>query len=140
MKILTLIVFLFLNFLNADETHSNVNFTDIEINSTLYLCNYYSYQTFRDLKLTNDSSSAIIKERKDNLFTSISQVDSLTGINGKQLHYLKQESHLIDWNTFTDEFGMTLHQTNFLYGLTAVLIGFVFLFSFVQIVISEEYK
>ena len=120
--------FLFYSPLNASGTYSNVDFNDYEENATLYLVNNYSYQDFKNLRISATTSKNIINGRVEWEYETIWDIDDISGISKKQLHYLKQESHLIDWNKYTDKFGMTLHQTNFIYALTGVLIGFTFMF------------
>jgi len=139
MKKLLLLSLLFLSSLlslNASGTYSGVSFTDYEENATIYFVNYYSYQNLKGVLNSSSTSNKILSHRKDDLFTSIPEIDDISGVNTQRLHNLKQQGHLIDWNVYTDDFGLTLHQTNFLYGLTGVLIGFVFLFGFIQILIG----
>jgi len=134
-------VFLILFILNtashADGTYNDVYFTSYEENATLYLVNYYDYQTFKDCYIGSTDSKSIIKNRVDELYTSLDDLLDKVSLNKNQLHYLKQKSHLIEWNKFTNDFGLTLLQTNFLFALTAVLIGFVFLFFFIQILYTR---
>ena len=139
MKKILIMSFLFLSFLRAEGTYSDVYFTDVEENATIYLCNYYSYSDFRNIRIDEDTATNIVNTRIDGLYESVEDIDDVDGIETNQLHYLKQKSHLIDWNVYTDDFGLTLHQTNFLFGLSGLLIGFIFLFGFIQVVISEEY-
>lgn len=142
MRKLLLLSFLFFSSLlslHASGTYSGIYFTDYEEEASLYLCNYYSKQTFKDLGFGNTDANAIVNNRV-NLYTSITDIDNLSSIGSADLDKIKKESHLIDWNIYTDDFGLTLTQTNFLYGLTGLLIGFTFLFASVYVLISEEYK
>jgi hypothetical protein len=131
LKKLFLIYVLSSSLLRAEGTYSGVYFTDYEENATIYLCNYYPYQHFKNLYISSSTSKNIINNR---FYTSISDIDDVSGVAKKQLRYLREDSHLIDWNKYTDDFGMTLHQTNFIYALSGVLIGFSFLFVFISIV------
>lgn len=137
MKKLLLISFLFFSSLQAEGTYSGVYFSDYEEAASLYLCNYYPKQTFKDIGLGNTVANTIINNRIP-LYTSISQIDNLTGIGSTYLSRIVRQSHLIEWNLYTDDFGLTLHQTNFLYGLTGLLLGFVFLLGFVLIIVQKD--
>ncbi|WP_373002617.1 hypothetical protein [Sulfurimonas sp.] len=142
MRKLFLLSFLFFSSLvslQASGTYSGIYFTDYEEQASLYFCNYYSEKDFLDIGLSNTDITSLVNNRI-NLFISITEIDNLSAIDSLDLDKIKKQSHLIDWNVYSDDFGMTLHQTNFLYGLTGVLIGFVFLFGFIQIIISEEHK
>ncbi|MFA5234890.1 MAG: hypothetical protein WC390_10870 [Sulfurimonas sp.] len=132
-----IIFFLFLVFksLNADGTYADVYFTDYEENSSLYFCNYYNYNDFLNLGVPASIVDNITFTRISTPFTSLQQVADIDGVNFYVMANIRQQSHLIDWNIFTDDFGMTLHQTNFIYALTGVLVGFVFLLSFVFMII-----
>jgi len=133
-----IIYFLFSNsLLFSSGTYSNTYFTDYEENATIYLANYYSYQSFKNLRISATTSKNLVNSRINSPYTSIADIDAVSGISKTQLNYLRQQSHLIDWNHYTDDFGMSLHQTNFIYALVGSLIGFVFLFFFVQIIISK---
>lgn len=130
------IFFLFLvyNSLFAAGTYDGVDFTDYEEQAALYLCNYYPYQLFIDLSISSTDSGRIIDARTVP-FIHISEVANISGIDAVDMYKIRAQSHLIDWNIYTDDFGMTLHQTNFIYALTGVLVGFVFLFAFVFMII-----
>jgi len=117
-------------------TYSGIYFTDYEENATLYLCNYYNYIDIYNTTRNRTASNNIVDTRVDGLYTSIQQIDDLGYVTANRLHRLKQQSHLIDWNVFTDDFGMTLHQTNFIYALVGSLIGFTFLFFFILSIIG----
>ena len=117
-------------------TYSKIYFTDYEENATVYLANYYSYQSFKNLRISATTSKNLVNDRKSSLYKTVSDIDAVSGISGTQLHYLKQQSHLIDWNIYTDDFGMTLHQTNFIYALVGSLIGFTFLFFFILSIVG----
>jgi len=139
-KLLLITSFLFLSTLmNASVTIQGIYFNDYEEKASLYLCNYYPLQAFIDLGLSNIQSERIIDNRV-NIYTSLADMQNINSLDSYDLDRIKKQSHLIDWNVYTDDFGMTLHQTNFLYGLTGALIGFTFLFGFIQIIISEEFK
>jgi len=136
LKKLVLIYILFYGAAHASGTYSGIYFDDYEEKATLYLCNYYSYSYLNDVINNSTTSRNLINGRIETLYSTVSDIDDISGVGSKTLHYLKQESHLIDWNTYTDEFGMTLHQTNFMYALVGTLIGFTFLFFFIYIVIG----
>ena len=130
-----ILFFLFHSSLYASGTYSDVNFTDYEENATVYLANYYSYQDFKNLDISSRTSKNLLSARDDALFETVSDIDDVNGIGTDQLYYLRQASHLIDWGNYTNQLGLTLHQTNFLYGLTAILIGFTMLIFFTLVVI-----
>jgi hypothetical protein len=130
-----IIFFLFHSSLHASGTYSGIKFTDYEENATVYLANYYSYQTFKNLRITSTTSKNLINDRKKQLYKTVSDIDKVSGISGTQLSYLRQESHLIDWNKYTDDFGMSLHQTNFVYAILGALIGSIWLFFFIYMIV-----
>ncbi len=136
MKKILVLTLLFFNSLSADSTYSGIKFTSYEIQASLYLCNYYPKQTFKDLGFSGTDAKKIVNNRRT-LYTSISQIDLLSGIGSSDLDKIKKQSHLIEWNLYTNHLGMTLHQTNFLYGLSGVLIGFMFMFGFIQVIITR---
>lgn len=124
--------FLFYNSLFADVTIKNVYFTDYEENATLYFVNYYPYQDFIDIRLGSSDSRAIVRDRP---FTSLTDLADNVSMSTDQYNYLRQASHLVDWNVYTDDFGMTLHQTNFTYAILGTLVGFTFLLGVVAIIL-----
>jgi len=132
LKKLVLLYFLFSSIAHADW-HGNIEFTDYEENATLYLVNYYPYQHFKDIYLGSTDSKAIIKNRP---FGDLYDLEDAVSLNDNQWNYLRQDSHLIEWNKYTDDFGMTLHQTNFIYALVGALIGFTFLFFFIYAIMG----
>ena len=133
-----LLIFLFLSSSSyASGTYSGIYFTDYEENATIYLCNYYSYQSLRDILTSSSTAKNIINSRVKSLFTSVYDIDRVSGVSSKKLHYLKQASHLINWNQYTDQFGMTLHQTNFIYALSGALLGFGFFFFSILIIVTR---
>ena len=127
-KKIIIFVFLFSTTLHAEGDYSGVHFSDYEENATIFLCNNYSYQDLKDILISSSTAKNIVRDRIDSPYTSVSDIDSVSGVNKSRLHYLKQASHLVDWSLYSDEFGMSKHQTNFIYALSAVLIGFTFLF------------
>ena len=135
MKKSLLLFFLVYNSLFAAGTYDGVPFSDYEEQAGLYFCNYGDYTTFVGLGISAADSKLIVDNR-NTLYTSLSQVAALTGIVNTDMYRIRQHSHLVDWNIYTDDFGMTLHQTNFTYALTGVLVGFVFLFAFIFMIIS----
>jgi len=137
MRKILLTFLLFFSALNAEGTYQGIDFTDYEETSTLYLTNYYNFQMFEDCNI-EEKSNNIVNIRKDGLYMDIEDLVNRVELSSSQLHKLKQQSHLINWNVYTDDFGMTLHQTNFMYALTGVLIGFTFLLGFVLIIINRD--
>lgn len=135
MKKIFLTSFLFIKLLHGAGTYDNVPFSDYEEQAGLYYCNYGDYQSFVELGISTTDSTQIVNGRQT-LYTSLTQVAALSGIVNTDMYRIRQHSHLIDWNIYTDDFGMTLHQTNFIYALTGVLVGFVFLAAFVFMIIS----
>ena len=130
-----LVYFLFYSTAHAEGTYSGIYFTSYEENATIYLANYYPYAHFKDLRITSTTSKNLVNGRKHNLYSSIDDIDSVSGISGTQLAYLRQDSHLIDWNNYTTDWGMTLHEQNFIYALLGTMIGFVFMFFFILTII-----
>jgi len=132
-----LTLFLFLISLNADEWIENVHFSDYELNASLYLCNYYSYQDFKDLRISSTTSKNLVNDRVSYDYGYMYDVADVSGVGTKQLDYIRRASHLIDWNTYTNDFGMTLHQTNFIYALLGALFGFLWISVFTYLIIRE---
>jgi hypothetical protein len=132
-----LLFFLFHSSLFASGTYSGIYFTDYEENATVYLCNYYQYAHFKDLRITATTSKNLVNDRKNQLYTSVTDIDNVSGISGTQLAYLRQDSHLIDWNKYTNDYGMTLQQTSFMYALLGSLIGIVWLFFFIYMIVRK---
>ena len=131
------IIFLIHSSLFASGTYSGIHFTDYEENATIYLANYYSYAHFKDLRISATTSKNLVNDRKENLYTSIPDIDNVRGISGTQLSYLKQDSHLIDWNIFTTDWGLTLHEQNFIYALLGTILGSIFLFFFIYSIVRK---
>ena len=131
-RFLLLIAFAF-SLSNASGTYGGFLFNDYEENASLYLVNYYPKQHFVDIGFSTTYAQNLIAYRP---YSSLSQLGGLGGYQAAYFGYLRSDSHLIDWNVYTDQFGMTLHQTNFLYGLTGLLVGFGFMIGFI-IVISR---
>lgn len=116
---------------HASATYQGVYFDDYEVNATTYLITYYPYSTFTSLNFSSVYSQYIIDCR--NMGTpSLSCLNS-KGFTTGHFNRIREQSHLIDWNVYTDELGMTLHQTNFLYGLAGLLVGFGFYLGFLLI-------
>ena len=132
-----LLFFLFHSSLFASGTYSGIYFTDYEENATIYLANYYSYAYFKNLRISATTSKNLVNDRKKNLYTSIPDIDNVRGISGTQLSYLKQDSHLIDWNKFTTDWGLTLHEQNFIYALLGTILGSIFLFFFIYSIVRK---
>ncbi len=133
-----LLIFLFLFTSSyAEGDYSGVHFTDYEENATVYLCNYYSQGYLKDILQNNNTAKNIVDGRFNSRYTSVSDIDKVNGVNKYRLARLRDASHLIDWNSYTDDFGMTLHQTNFIYALTGALIGFGFFFFSILIIVTR---
>lgn len=122
---------LFFSLSNAEITLKSVTFDDYEQNASTHLVKYYPYQDFIDIGLSSTSSAYILACR-DNDTPTLTCVSN--ALNSSELMRIREKSHLIDWNVYTDELGMTLHQTNFLYGLTGLLIGIGFYFGFITLI------
>lgn len=131
MKLLILLSFLF-SLSNAAITLKTVVFDNYEENASTYLITYYPYQDFINMQLTATQAGYIMTCR-NNLTPTLS-CGSTAGLTTANLMRIREKSHLIDWNVYTDQFGLTLHETNFLYGLTGLLVGFGFYFGFILII------
>ena len=128
-------VFLLLSSFLFGGTYSGVTFTSYEENATLYLVNYYDYTSLNNIINNSTTTNNILNARLSSSYTNIADLDNTSGISKIKLNDLRLYSHLIDWSNYTNDLGLTLHQTNFLYGLTGLLIGFTMLISFVLVVI-----
>ncbi|WP_456479655.1 hypothetical protein [Nautilia sp.] len=139
MKKTVLPFFLFLTFLFAEGTYSGVYFTDIEENMTLLLVNHADYNTLYGILRNSTDVNNILNERfynRDNGgIISIKQLDDIRYISDKDLYKLKQYSYKWTADIIIDpKFGTTYPQTNFLYGLSGILIGFIVMFGFIRAV------
>lgn len=123
------------SFLFAEGTYSGIFFTDYEENATLYLVNYYDYTTLKRILNNSTTTNNILKVRLSSPYTSITQLDNTSGVSKRRLNDLRLYSHILDWSNYTSDLGLTLHQENFLYGLTGILIGFSFLLIFILVVV-----
>lgn len=117
---------------HAAITLKTVTFDDYEENASNYFLMYYPRQSLLDLGLTTTVAGYAITCR-NNGTPGLSCFSSL-GAATNDLIRIREQSHLIDWNVYTDSLGLKLDQTNFLYGLSGVLIGFIFMYSFILIV------
>lgn len=122
-KIIFLLTSLY-SFSYSAGTYDTYYFTDYEENASLYFLNYYDNQDFVNIGLTTADASAIQLLRP---ITSLSVFASNANFTGTDLLKIRCKSHIIDWNIYTDALGLTLTQTNFLFGLSGVLFGFTFL-------------
>lgn len=129
-RIFLVLIFMF-SLSNASITINGIAFDDYEQNASTHLITYYPLRTFSDMGLDTTEQIAILNCR--NAFSP-----SLECVGGSlspaSMLRIREQSHLIDWNVYTDQFGMTLHQTNFLYGLTGLLVGFGFYLGFLQVI------
>ena len=122
-KIIFLLTSLY-SFSYSAGTYDTYVFNDYEENASLYFCNYHDYQSFIYIGLAAADANAIIGLRP---ITSLATVAANTNITGLDMAKIRAKSHIIDWNIYTDDLGLTLTQTNFLFGLSGVLFGFTFL-------------
>lgn len=131
MKFLILLSFVF-SLSNAAITLKTVYFDDYEENASTHLITYYPYQDFINMAIsaTNTNRILICRNNGTPTLTCVSNA----GLTSADLLRIREKSHIIDWNVYTDELGLTLHQTNFLYGLSGLLIGFIFMLAFILIV------
>lgn len=129
-RLLSIVSFIF-SLSNASITLKGVTFDDYEQNASTYLVQYYPYQDFLNIGLSSTSSAYVLACR-DNDTPTLTCVSN--ALNSSDLMRIREKSHLIEWNVYTDELGMTLHQTNFLYGLTGLLVGFGFYFGFITLI------
>lgn len=132
-RLLFFVTFIF-NLSNASIILNGVTFDDYEQNASTYFVQYYPYQDFINIGLSSASSSYVLACR-DNGTPSLSCASNT--LSSSDLLRIRENSHLIDWNVYTDEFGMTLHQTNFLYGLTGLLVGFGFYIGFISLIVRK---
>lgn len=131
MKFFLLLLFTF-SLSNAAITLKTVTFDDYEENASTHLITYYPYQDFLWMGLSTTNAGRILTCR-NNLTPTLMCVSN-AGLTTADLMRIREKSHIIDWNVYTDFLGMTLPQTNFLYGLSGLLIGFIFMFAFILIV------
>lgn len=134
MKFLLLLSFIF-SLSNAAITLKTVVFNDYQENASTHLITYYPYQDFINMNISATNSGRIMTCRNNN--TPTLTCVSNAGLATADLMRIREKSHIIDWNVYTDDLGMTLPQTNFLYGLTGALIGFVFMLGFILVVIRR---
>jgi len=126
--------FLLLPLFLSAGTYSGIEFTEVEENTTLYLVNYGSFIDINDILRDSTVTNNILDERfslRPDGFTSISQLDNVSGVNRKKLWNLKQSSHIFDTRQYVNDLGLTFPQYHFLMALSGLLLGFLFLFSVV---------
>ena len=124
------ILFLFLfSFLLADTEVNGINFTDTELNMTLLTLNHIDYYTLKYYINDWDLSKCIIDWRYDN--KGINNLDDFNQliddceIYKKAIYNLKQCSYKFSQDLIVNPtLGTTYPLTNFLYGLSGILIGF----------------
>jgi len=140
MKKLILPFFLFITLLLAEGTYDDVYFTDIEENMTLIFVNHADYHTLYDVLKSSTEANNILTERLNNRdnggITSIQQLADIDYIGTDDLYDLKQYAYKWTADIIIDpRFGTTYPQTNFLYGLSGILIGFIVMFGFIRAVL-----
>lgn len=128
---LLLTIFILFSLSNASVTVQGVYFDDYEQNASNHLLTYYPQITFHEMGLDSSAQLSILACR-NNSTPGLSCVGS--SLSSADLLRIREQSHLIDWNVYTDQFGMTLHQTNFLYGLAGLFVGFGFYLGFLQVI------
>lgn len=106
-------------------TYDGYAFTDFEENASIYFLNYHDKVSITGLGLSSADATAIIGMRP---ITSLATVASNSNITGTDMALIRAKSHIIDWNIYTNDLGMTLTDTNFLYALSGTLFGFTFLY------------
>ena len=140
MKKFILPLFFFTSFLLAEGDYSKVHFTDVEENMTLLLVNHADYNTLYGILKNSTDVKNILNERYNNRddggITSIDQLDDIKYISGKDLYNLKQYAYKWTADIIIDpRFGTTYPQTNFLFGLSGILIGFIIMFGFIRAIL-----
>ena len=119
-------------------TYSGIDFTSVEENQTLYLVNYGSYtdiyNVIRNSSTTNNILNTRYDLRDDGGFTTIQQLDDVSGVSAKRLYKLKQYAHVFDQRQFVNELGLTYPQYHFLLGLFGLIIGAFFMYVVVRTV------
>ena len=132
-------IFFIVTSLYAEGDYSDVHFTDLEENMTLLFVNHADYRTLYNVLRSSSDAKKILNERYKNRddggITSIEELDDISGISGKDLYNLKQYSY--KWTAdiiINPKFGTTYPQTNFLYALSGILIGFIVMFGFIRAV------
>jgi len=126
MKTVFLFLFFFCSLSNAAIIVKTISFDDYEENASTYLITYYPKQTFLDLGLSDLEANEILNCR--NSWTPTLTCIDLSALSAVSVLRIREQSHLIDWNVYTDSLGLKLVDTNFLYALSGVLFGFSFFF------------
>jgi hypothetical protein len=132
-----LFISLFFSLSNAAITLKSVTFDDYEQNASTYLVKYYPYQDFIYIGLSASSSSYVLACR-DNDTPTLTCVSN--ALSSSELMRIREKSHLIDWNVYTNELGMTLHQTNFIFALGGLFLGFMFFYFSIKFVSGRILK
>jgi len=129
--------FLFLTFLFADVQINDINFTDSEISMSLVTLNHIDYYTLKYYLNDTDLAKCIIDWRYNN--RGILTVDDFKKVVDdcevykKAVFNIKQCSYKFATDLIVDpKLGTTYPQTNFLYALTGILIGFTIFFAVVM--------
>jgi len=133
-------LFFFISFLFAEGNYSDVHFSDVEENMTLLFVNHADYNTLYGVLKSSTDVNNILNERFNNRdkggITSIKQLSDIKFISSKDLYNLKQYAYKWTVDIIIDpKLGTTYPQTNFLFGLSGILIGFIIMFGFIRAVL-----
>ncbi len=134
MKIFLSSFFLFI-LLFADTKIKGVEFTDNEINMTLLELNYADYNDLYNILHSSSKTKDILNYRYDNRdsggITDLQDLVDNTDISSHNLNDLKLYAYKWTADMIVKPIGTTYPLTNFLYALSAILIGFTILFAII---------
>jgi hypothetical protein len=127
-------------FSSASGTYDGVYFTDLEENMTLLFVNHADYRTLYYVLKSSTEANNILSERLQNRdnggITSIQQLADIYYIGTDDLYDLKQYSYKWTADLIIDpKIGTTYPQTNFLFALSGILVGFIVMFGFIRTVL-----
>ena len=134
MKIFLSSFFLFI-FLFANTKIKGVEFTDSEINMTLLELNYADYNDLYNILHSSSITKQILNYRYNNRdnggITDLQDLVNNTDISSHNLNDLKLYAYKWTADMIVKPIGTTYPLTNFLYALSAILIGFTILFAII---------
>jgi hypothetical protein len=129
-----------------DAILKSVYFSDYEQNASEFLVSYYPYSTFTSLNLSTTNAGRILTCRNNNSYPILTCASS-AGLANTDLMRIREYSHLIypvdanitqPYYVCTNSLGVSDFQFNFLWALTGILIGSLFLFFFISIVTGKK--
>lgn len=125
----------------ASGTYDGYAFTDEEEKYSLHFVNTAINTEMTGIGLAAADSTAILGLRP---ITSLSTVASNTNITGRDMVLIRSASYAVEIPPHSyiydvnDSIGMTIHEQNFLYGLTGLIVGAGFYIGFITLIVRMK--